>query len=111
GRWLALAALALALAFHAANNFARFGTPLETGYGAQASGAAYSTPLWVGLYGLLLSTGKGLAWFAPAVWLFPAGLARLRHAPGGEKSGRAIAARRAALAIALTGTAALLLYA
>jgi len=65
--------LALALAGHAAYGWARFGTPFETGYGAQASPAAFSTPALVGLYGLLISSGKGVAWFAPAVWLAPAG--------------------------------------
>ncbi len=65
--------LALALAGHAAYGWARFGSPLETGYGAQASPAAFTTPVLVGLYGLLLSSGKGLAWFAPALWLAPGG--------------------------------------
>jgi len=69
-RWPA-AGVALALAGHAAYDVARFGTPFETGYGAQATPAAYTTPLLVGLYGLLLSSGKGLAWFAPPVWLAP----------------------------------------
>jgi hypothetical protein len=68
-------ALLFALAFHLAYNLARFGNLLETGYGAQASAAAYSTPFLVGLYGLLFSSGKGLAWFAPALWLAPFGLA------------------------------------
>jgi hypothetical protein len=65
--------LALALAGHAAYGWARFGSPFETGYGAQASPAAFSTPVLVGLYGLLLSSGKGAAWFAPALWLAPGG--------------------------------------
>ena len=58
---------------HAAYGVARFGTPFETGYGAQATAAAFTTPLLVGLYGLLLSSGKGVAWFAPALWLAPRG--------------------------------------
>ncbi len=65
--------LALALAGHAAYGWARFGSPFETGYGAQASPAAFTTPALVGLYGLLLSSGKGVAWFAPALWLAPLG--------------------------------------
>ncbi len=69
--------VAAALAGHAVYDVARFGTPFETGYGAQATPAAYSTPLLVGLYGLLLSSGKGLLWFAPAVALVPWGAARL----------------------------------
>lgn len=72
-RWPA-AGVALALAGHALYNAARFGTALETGYGAQATPAAYTTPILVGLYGLLLSSGKGLAWFAPAAWFVPAAL-------------------------------------
>jgi hypothetical protein len=72
--WLAPASgLVLALAGHAAYGVARFGTPFETGYGAQASAAAFTTPALVGLYGLLLSSGKGVAWFAPALWLAPRG--------------------------------------
>jgi hypothetical protein len=63
----------VALAGHAAYNQARFGTLLETGYGAQATLASYTTPLWTGLYGLLLSSGKGILWFAPALWLAPLG--------------------------------------
>jgi hypothetical protein len=65
--------LALALAGHAAYGWARFGSPFETGYGAQASPAAFTTPALVGLYGLLLSSGKGVAWFAPGLWLAPGG--------------------------------------
>lgn len=64
-----LAGLVVALAGHAVYNVARFGTPFETGYGAQATAAAYTTPLWVGLYGLLVSSGKGVLWFAPPLWL------------------------------------------
>jgi hypothetical protein len=70
---LPLLALALALAGHGIYDVARFGTPFETGYGVQATPAAYTTPTLVGLYGLLLSSGKGVAWFAPALWLAPAG--------------------------------------
>lgn len=72
--WLApLAGVALALAGHAGYDMARFGTPFETGYGAQASPAAFTTPILVGLYGLLLSSGKGVLWFAPLLWLAFAG--------------------------------------
>jgi hypothetical protein len=102
--WLApLMMLALALAGHALYDQARFGTPFETGYGAQATPAAYSTPLLVGLYGLLLSSGKGIAWFAPALWLAPAGWRAMRRA-GRPPS-------RAAVAVALAAAFAVLLYA
>ena len=60
---------AAALAGHAVYNVARFGNPFESGYGAQATASAYTTPLLVGVYGLLLSSGKGVMWFAPALWI------------------------------------------
>lgn len=73
-------ALAAALAGHALYNQARFGTMLETGYGAQATLAAYTTPFLTGLYGLLLSSGKGVMWFAPVLWLAIPGVILLRRA-------------------------------
>ncbi len=80
-RWAwPLGGLLLALAGHAAYNAARFGTALESGYGAQASAAAFGTPIAVGLYGLLVSSGKGVLWFAPALWLAPWGIAAMRRA-------------------------------
>src|SRR5262245_25476895 len=69
----------LALAGHAAYNHARFGTVFETGYGAQATPAAYTTPLRTGLYGLLISSGKGILWFAPMLWLAFAGFGPMRR--------------------------------
>jgi hypothetical protein len=98
----ALAGFLLAGLGHLAYNVARFGNPLETGYGAQATLAAYSTPLWVGLFGLLLSPGKGVLWFAPNLVLLPAGWRALRRGPE--------ATRRAALGILLAWVAGLLLY-
>jgi len=53
-------------------NLARTGSPLGTGYGRQATAAAFSTPLFVGLYGLLLSSGKGIVWYAPLTVLVAA---------------------------------------
>jgi len=50
----------LAIAFY---NLARCGNVFETGYRAEAN--AFTTPLWVGLYGLVLSPGKGLFEYAP----------------------------------------------
>jgi hypothetical protein len=98
-----LVAAALALAGHLIYDLARFGNPLETGYGAQATPAAYTTPLLVGLYGLLISSGKGVLWFAPAIALALPGWNRMRRAdsPG----------RRAAFGIAASWIAALALYA
>jgi hypothetical protein len=99
-RW-PLVALALALAGHAIYDFARFGTPFETGYGVQATPSAFHTPLGVGLYGLLLSSGKGVMWFAPALWLSAAGLYSMRLA--GQKA--------LARGVLLASAMALLLYA
>jgi hypothetical protein len=36
----------------------------------------------VGLYGLLFSSGKGIAWFAPAIWLAPFGWLAMRRSEG-----------------------------
>lgn len=110
--WLLPAAgVALALAGHAAYNVARFGTPLETGYGAQASASAFTTPLLVGLYGLLVSSGKGALWFAPAVALAPWGIATMvRSRQHSDAARRGDAARRAAWAACATWAVALLQY-
>jgi len=112
----ALGALAVALAGHAAYNLARFGTPLETGYGAQATPAAYTTPLLVGLYGLLLSPGKGVLWYAPALWVTPwawkevIGTTLDRPWHGGRIMVQVEPARRAALIALAMWIVALLLY-
>jgi len=90
-----LAALVVVLAGHFAYDVARFHTPLETGYGRQATPAAYGTPLWVGLYGLLLSSGKGVVWFAPVLLLAPAGWRKL-HRMHREPRPMPVLARRAA---------------
>jgi len=109
--WLPFAGLALALAGHAVYNVARFGSPFETGYGAQATGAAYTTPLHVGLYGLLLSSGKGVAWFAPMLWLTPWGFAAAwRAARGADDRSVARAAQQAAAVAASLWLVALLFY-
>lgn len=106
-----------ALAGHAIYDLARFGTPFETGYGAQASLAAYTTPLLVGLYGLLLSSGKGVLWFAPALWLAFAGWRAVWARPERADpeipppAGFADAARRAAWGALAAWLVALLLYA
>ena len=76
--------LALALLY----NLARTGSPLGTGYGRQATAAAFPTPLFVGLYGLLLSSGKGVLWFAPLVALVPAGDRRPRRGGSAPSRGR-----------------------
>ncbi len=51
-------------------NASRFGGgDLTAGYGDQAEGVQFATPILVGLHGLLFSSGKGLFWFSPAVIL------------------------------------------
>lgn len=52
-------------------NFARFGSPFTTGYHF-GEGEGFSTPIFEGLYGLLLSPYRGTFWFTP---LFVASLA------------------------------------
>ena len=68
----------LALMF--AYNQLRFGSPFTTGYGEQVS--AWTTPFLEGIYGLLLSPGRGLLVFCPLVLLAAAaGPALRRRAP------------------------------
>ncbi|MBX0329934.1 hypothetical protein K2Z83_19905 [Oscillochloris sp. ZM17-4] len=55
--------------------WALFGSPLHSGYGG--AGAVFSGDLAEGLYGLLLSPGKGIVWYAPPLALLPLGLAWL----------------------------------
>jgi hypothetical protein len=47
-------------------NWARFGSALNFGYGSQV---AWSTPIWVGLPGAVLSPGRGVLWEFPALGL------------------------------------------
>lgn len=54
--------LALALLY----NHARFGSILETGYAGEMG---FTTPLLVGLYGLLFSSGKSLFLYAPVAYM------------------------------------------
>jgi hypothetical protein len=56
-------------------NWSVFGSPLVTGYGTDLR-ATFKTPLGEGVYGLLLSPGKGLVWYAPPVLLAAWGLWR-----------------------------------
>lgn len=56
-------------------NNARFGDPMDMGYGT--AGVSFTTPVYVGLFGLLLSPGKGLIFFAPPAILGIAGLVRM----------------------------------
>jgi hypothetical protein len=47
-------------------NLARFGSPLQFGYGPAV---AWSTPIWIGGPGALLSPGRGVLWACPALVL------------------------------------------
>ncbi len=47
-----------------AYNWARFGDPFSTGYHFE-SGEGWTTPVWQGLWGLLLSPYRGLFWYTP----------------------------------------------
>jgi len=111
-RWIVpLCGVALAGLGHLAYNVARFGNPLESGYGAQASPSAFSTPLPVGLYGLLLSPGKGVVWFAPAILLAVAGFSEMTRSRAHSSEPRhGAAARNAAVAAALVWAAGLAQY-
>jgi hypothetical protein len=59
------------------HNAVRFGSPLDTGY----SDEGFTTPLYVGLYGLLFSPGKSIFLYAPVTLLSVPGLVHLwrRH--------------------------------
>lgn len=59
--WAAAVALTLLL------NWARFGSIFTLGYGA--SQLAWTTPIWVGLPGALVSPGRGILWEFPALVL------------------------------------------
>ncbi|TAK35070.1 MAG: hypothetical protein EPO21_07435 [Chloroflexota bacterium] len=59
------------LALVAAYNLVRFGDPLSTGY----QSIAWNVPPQVGLYGLLLSSGKGVFWYNPLLLTSLVGLA------------------------------------
>ncbi len=55
-----LGGLAPALLF-AINAYVRFGSIVDNGYGK----LSYATPVYEGIFGLFLSPGKGLLWYAP----------------------------------------------
>jgi hypothetical protein len=59
---IAFAGLLIALA-----NIWRFGSPLTFGYN-QLQNASFTTPIVLGVYGLLISPGKGLLVYSPIVW-------------------------------------------
>ncbi len=61
-------------------NTARWGAPWSTGYG-ETLGMMSEHP-WAGLLGLLVSPGKGLLWFSPAVIVAVVGLHRMAQRQG-----------------------------
>ena len=63
--------IGMAFAFGLGYNYMRFGSVWQTGYAGIIS---FSTPLLVGLYGLLLSSGKSLFLYAPVALLGVASL-------------------------------------
>lgn len=67
----------LALCIIGGLNYLHFGSAFSTGYGDQAEGFNFNTPLLVGLQGLLLSTGRGLLIYSPLFILTPIALVRL----------------------------------
>jgi hypothetical protein len=46
-------------------DYLRFGTPTDTGFELGLSPIIFQNPWYVGVYGLLLSPGKGIFWYAP----------------------------------------------
>lgn len=58
-----------------AYNYARFGTFMDTGYSVDRAGTiGFGTPLLAGLHTLLLSPGKSIFVYAPALLLVPLGI-------------------------------------
>ncbi len=80
--WRALVRFSLipvaVITFHLAWNWLRFGDMWDMGYPAVAEAGRrlndFDTPLLIGLYGLLLTPGKGLLFFAPGLFLSLLGL-------------------------------------
>ncbi|HKP54874.1 MAG TPA: hypothetical protein VJ183_19740 [Chloroflexia bacterium] len=64
-------------------NWAIFGNPLQTGYGSD-TGSLFKTPLYEGVFGLLLSPGKGLVWYALPVLLALVGFSRFTRKHNAE---------------------------
>jgi 4-amino-4-deoxy-L-arabinose transferase-like glycosyltransferase len=53
------------LAIIAEYNYLRFGSITDTGWKTQVLPVIFQNPLYVGLYGFLLSPGKSIFWYAP----------------------------------------------
>jgi hypothetical protein len=55
-------------------NSARFGSPVVIGYASWVADTGFEAPIIVGLFGLLISPGKGVLLYNPIVWLGLVGL-------------------------------------
>ena len=73
-KWM-VAAAAIPVLLLAAYQWSVFGSPLATGYGAEAS-EGWTTPIWHGVLGLLFSPGRGLLLHAPILVLSIVALVR-----------------------------------
>jgi hypothetical protein len=65
-------------------NQARFGSIFATGYGSETSVEGFGTPLLVGLYGQLFSSGKSIFLYAPVLVVSWAGFVHFRRKLGAE---------------------------
>lgn len=55
-------------------NSARFGSPVVIGYASWVADTGFEAPIVIGLFGLLISPGKGVLLYNPIVWLGLVGL-------------------------------------
>ncbi|MCX5800925.1 MAG: hypothetical protein NTX17_06015 [Candidatus Eisenbacteria bacterium] len=65
-------------------NHARFGSVFESGYNAETTRAGFGTPLLVGVYGQLFSSGKSIFLYAPVLVLAWSGFSVFRRKFGAE---------------------------
>jgi len=85
GRFLAFAApLAVCAGIALWYNYARFGSILESGYGVETTRKGFGTPLLVGLYGQLFSSGKSIFLYAPVLLLSFGSFSLFRRKFGAE---------------------------
>ena len=63
---------------YALYNTLRFGLPWKTGY-QLTRGEFFTTPPWIGFYGLVLSPFRGLIWFSPVLLAALPGFRRFRR--------------------------------
>ena len=68
---------------YALYNVYRFGVPWKTGYQI-TQGEFFTTPPWIGFYGITLSPFRGLLWFSPVLVLTVPGFRHLWRTHGRE---------------------------